>query len=158
MRQGETSSKPEAEVESVVCWHLYWLIAGSNDVWTVDKSSKDSEQFNRGWIKPLITPKNSNQGNIFLACAAAYHLWYLQVRAPLTSSLMEAGSWMSSRITTRGHWDVLDSLSIWLARLERYSCRSWERERDLSCEPNGQMLRFTENILLRSPCRTGGAC
>lgn len=33
-------NKPEAEMESVVGYHLYWLITGSNNVWAVDKNSK----------------------------------------------------------------------------------------------------------------------
>lgn len=32
-------------MESVVCCHLYWLITGSNNVWTVDKNSKHIQQF-----------------------------------------------------------------------------------------------------------------
>lgn len=54
-----------------------------------------------------------------------HHLWYLQVSAPLTSSVMAAESLMSSIITTSGSSPPL-SLSIWFARSERYSCNSCE--------------------------------
>lgn len=54
----------------------------------------------------------------------SHHLWYLQVSAPLTSSLMEPASLRSSRRITSGTSAVPVSRSIWLARLERYSCRS----------------------------------
>lgn len=55
---------------------------------------------------------------------SAHHLWYLQVRAPFTSSLMEPASLRSSSRITRGTSPIPVSRSIWLARLERYSCRS----------------------------------
>lgn len=55
-----------------------------------------------------------------------YHLWYLQVRAPFTNSLMAPASPTSSSKITKGTSHVPVSLSIWLARLERYSCRSYQ--------------------------------
>lgn len=56
-----------------------------------------------------------------------HHLWYLQVSAPLTSSVMAAESLMSSMITTSGSSPPL-SLSIWFARLDRYDCKSCNRK------------------------------
>lgn len=32
-------------MESVVCYHLYWLITGSNNIWTMDKNSKHNQHF-----------------------------------------------------------------------------------------------------------------
>lgn len=66
-------------------------------------------------------------------CAAgvqrgSHHLWYLQVSAPLTSSLMEPASLRSSSRITSGTSAVPVSRSIWLARLDRYSCRSWNKQ------------------------------
>lgn len=58
----------------------------------------------------------------------SHHLWYLQVSAPLTSSLMEPASLRSSRRITSGTSAVPVSRSIWLARLDRYSCRSWDKQ------------------------------
>lgn len=57
-----------------------------------------------------------------------HHLWYLQVSAPFTSSLMAAESLMSSMITTSGSSPPL-SLSIWFATSERYSCSSCQMQR-----------------------------
>lgn len=51
----------------------------------------------------------------------SHHLWYLQVSAPLTSSLMEPASLRSSSRITSGTSAVPVSRSIWLARLDRYS-------------------------------------
>lgn len=47
-----TCNKPEAEMESMVCYHLYWLITGSNNVWTVDKNSQDNEKFTEFELNP----------------------------------------------------------------------------------------------------------
>lgn len=59
---------------------------------------------------------------------ATHHLWYLQVSAALTSSVTAPASLISSMITTRGCSPPL-SLSIWLARSERYNCNSWKRKK-----------------------------
>lgn len=59
-----------------------------------------------------------------------HHLWYLQVSAPLTSSVTAPASLMSSIITTRGSSPPL-SLSIWFARSERYNCNSCKRKKGI---------------------------
>ena len=79
---------------------------------------------------------------------------------------MEAGLWTSSRMITSGTSEVLVSRSIWLARLERCSCRSWRREKERwtnrsettqDCV-NRRLYRFWRDVSFPSPCRTGGAC
>lgn len=105
-------NQPEAEMKAMVCHHLHWLIACSNNV----RAKKNIAKF-RPQSGLTHSHKYASAGHI---CAGeVYHLWYLQVRAPLTSSLIEAGSWISSRITTSGISVALLSRSIWLAKLER---------------------------------------
>lgn len=81
-------------------------------------------------------------------CAAgvqrgSHHLWYLQVSAPLTSSLMEPASLRSSRRITSGTSAVPVSRSIWLARLDRYSCRSWNKQARCHVWGHGMMATAT---------------
>lgn len=89
----------------------------------------------------------------------SHHLWYLQVSAPLTSSLMEPASLRSSRRITSGTSAVPVSRSIWLARLERYSCRSCNKQARCHTWGGGMAAnRDTPGCRAPSPCRTAGAC
>lgn len=58
----------------------------------------------------------------------SHHLWYLQVSALLTRSVIEDASPTSSKTMTNGTSSVPQSRSIWLARLDKYNWRSWGRE------------------------------
>lgn len=71
-----------------------------------------------------------------------HHLWYLQVRAPLTSSVTAPASLISSIITTRGSSPPL-SLSIWFARSERYNCNSCQRKKGITFLLRSSQSRIT---------------
>lgn len=110
---------PEAKVQTMVRSHLHRLICGANDVRT--RGDKNQLIFNFSEITFRV------KSFIEMAAKVTHHLWYLHVSAPLTSSVIAAGSLMSSMIMTKGS-SPPHSLSIWFARFDRYICKSCQRE------------------------------
>lgn len=118
---------PEAQVQAVIGRHFHRLVGGAYDVGAVGRKVKVTWARQEACFVPRV-PDGLDRpppppAVMSLALPPAHHLWYLQVRAPLTSSLMEPASLRSSNRITRGTSPVPVSRSIWLARLERYSCR-----------------------------------
>lgn len=77
---------------------------------------------------------------------------------------MATGSWISSKITTSGISDALLSRSIWLAKLDRYNCRSWAKSTKrhitvCTCRPmKVPVTRIWLECHFLLPCMIGGAC
>lgn len=101
--------------------HLNRLIGCSDDVRAGGKR-KDKMMCLQNHIVSKVSRGAAELGE------ATHHLWYLQVSAALTSSVTAPASLISSMITTRGSSPPL-SLSIWLARSERYNCNSCKRKK-----------------------------
>lgn len=71
----QSCNKPEAEMESMVCYHLYWLITGSNNVWTVDKNINNNESL----LNLNQTFKNAEKNMLNLFQTVWHLAFFLQV-------------------------------------------------------------------------------
>lgn len=84
-------------MESVVCCHLYWLITGSNNVWTVDKNSKE----NSSLLNLKKTFINAKKSNMF---SASVPFVIFASKSPIDK--LADGCWVMNVIQNNNEWTL----------------------------------------------------